>query len=37
MDLESLRKRFVGKLYAEPGKAIPDNLKHLEVSLRFLL
>jgi hypothetical protein len=35
MDLESLRKRFVGKLYAEPGKPIPDNLKHLEVNSKF--
>jgi hypothetical protein len=35
MDLESLSEQFVGKLYAEPGIPIPDDLKHLEVNSKF--
>jgi len=31
MNLEDLKKNFVGKLYVEPGASVPEALKDLKV------
>ena len=37
MDLESLKSKFVGKLYIEAGQNIPEKLKDIKVGLYFFL